>query len=380
MIEAGSLAELGREVHNCVAADAVILERLRADIRPLKSQVRRIHPRSATTISLVGTDGGNNQLRFDPFMLQLIRVVDSSQNEYCLEAVSQTTPMDVLDTRHLNSDGTGKTRLGQMLEFLGLSSLVHLSPTFQKDVDDRSPSWVQVYREMAEWAVLFSLVREKNYGTDTVILRDGDLRSKMWSGTLFAKFLDGINEGIRAQFQRTRRRIYTAGVLKHSGVLQTYRLAMALEGVLRVAYPCYLRIPRELERKVFKWAEFSRGSGDVEQAGGEANKFVGGTLYFCKFGSSPNDPIWPIDLLDAHVEEAATVFGYLLADSVNGFPIPYYPHCLQQAHEHAALVDFDFEILQDEIIKAVRSQLGERRWVVDELALQDADPSGRRYG
>ena len=32
--------------------------------------------------------GGNNQSRFDPFLIQLIRMVDSSDNEHCLEVVS----------------------------------------------------------------------------------------------------------------------------------------------------------------------------------------------------------------------------------------------------------------------------------------------------
>ena len=68
-------------------------------------------------MSLVGTDGGNNQLHFDPFMVQLVRVVDSSNNEYCLEALSPTTPIHSLDKRQFNSDGTSRTALGENDEF-----------------------------------------------------------------------------------------------------------------------------------------------------------------------------------------------------------------------------------------------------------------------
>jgi len=86
----------------CIWAPHDILDELRAEIQPLKSATRRIQPRSTTAISLVGTDGGNNRIEFDPFMVQLIRVVDSSNNEYCLEAVTPTTDLRVVNALHVN--------------------------------------------------------------------------------------------------------------------------------------------------------------------------------------------------------------------------------------------------------------------------------------
>jgi hypothetical protein len=380
MIYPERLFALSEAVRSCVETDSSELEALRAEIRPLRSQVRRIFPRSATAISLVGTDGGgNNLLRFDPFMLQLVRVVDSNQEEHCLEAVSRTTQLEVIDRRHLSPDGEPLTPLGAMMVYLKKDSIEDLSSTFKRDPKERKPSWVQVYREMAEWAVLFKLVREHHYGSDTIILFDGDLRAKMWKGDLFAQLIRGVKEAVQRQFEHSHRRIYVAGVLKHSKVLQTYRLAMALEGVMRVAYPCFVEVPRALELKVFKWGEIARGDQEAAAAGGEANKFVGGRLFFCKFGGSPNDPIWPVDLLDTQADQATTILGYLLADAVDGFPVPYYPQCLQRAHEHAALADFDFEVLQDEITRVLRHKLGEKRWVIDELSLQESDPSAARY-
>jgi hypothetical protein len=53
---------------------------------------------------------------------------------------------------------------------------------------------------------------------------------------------------------------------------------------------------------------------------------------------------------------------------------------LQKAHENAAIVDFDFEILQDFIHDGVRSSLGEQAGTLDIFQLQDADPAQRRYG
>ncbi|GKS59856.1 hypothetical protein YTPLAS18_33830 [Nitrospira sp.] len=230
---------------------------------------------------------------------------------------------------------------------------------------------------MSEWAVLFSLVKEAEFGTDTVIVRDGFLRSKMFSKDLFAKYREGLQEGIRRHFDKKRRRIYIVGVAKHSKVLQTYRLAMAIEDVLRNAYPCYAPVNRELEKKVYKWPEYARG--DEEAGEGEINKFVAGKMFLAKFGGGPYDPVWAIDLLDSQADDAPTIFGYLLADAIDGFPIPFYPRCLQRAHENAALVEFDMDILQSEICNGLRDGLGEKKWIVDELALQEADPSRERY-
>ena len=74
------------------------------------------------------------------------------------------------------------------------------------------------------------------------------------------------------------------------------------------------------------------------------------------------------------------IIGSMLADAINGFPVPHYPRCLQKAHENAALVDFDFDILQDFIYEGVRTSLGGNASTLDVFHLQDADPAQRRYG
>ena len=83
MIDPQSLNELRDAISNQVAGDRALLDQLRKEVLPLKAAVHRIQPRGTTSISLVGTDGGNNQIQFDPFLVQLVRVVDSSNNEYC---------------------------------------------------------------------------------------------------------------------------------------------------------------------------------------------------------------------------------------------------------------------------------------------------------
>ena len=376
MIDPESMARLRAELRERMVEDRNLLEELRVELRSGLCDARRIMPRQTTAVSLVGTDGGNNRIEFDPFMAQLIRVVDSSNNEYCLEIVTPTTDLATLSKRHIE-DGAAKTPLGRMMKFLGVSLLWDLSPMIKRPPATPAPSWVQVYRELTEWAVLFSLLRERDYGTDTVIVWDGLLRSKVFSTTLFADLRRGIEAALREHKMRKRRNIYVVGVAKHSKVLQRYRLAMMLEGTMRCDYPCYADVSRELEQNAYVWSEYARG-GEIKT--GEANKFVAGKMFFVKFGGRPRDPIWPVDLLESQINDAQVIFGSLLADAIEGFPVPFYPRCLQRAHENAALVDFDMDILQQGIVNAIRESLGESAPVLDELALIDSDPSTKRYG
>lgn len=380
MIDPSTHSQLKKAIEDCIDTDKGVLDALRDEIRPLKSSTRRIQPRSTTSISLVGTDGGNNQLQFDPFLIQIVRVVDSSNNEYCLEAVSPTTPIKKLDEYQFDSDGFPLTALGEMMAYLGVDGLPALSHMIRPTDEGKpvSPSWVQVYRELVEWAILFAILK-KDFGTDTLIVCDGLLRSKVFAKDLFQRLLQGMKDRIEAQWSKSRRRVYLAGVAKHSKVLSRYRLAMALEGVLQTDYPAYVEVPREVEEQAYVWSEFARGD-DRAGEGGEINKFVGGKMFLVKFGSHRRDPVWPVDIFVPQVGESQTILGSMLADAINGFPVPHYPCCLQKAHENAALVDFDFDILQDFIYDGVRSSLGGDAGTLDVFQLQDTDPAQRRYG
>jgi hypothetical protein len=379
MIEPNSVANLKEAIADCIRSDEGVLTSLRDEIRPLRTATRRIQPRATTSISLVGTDGGNNQLQFDPFLIQLVRVVDSSNNEYCLEAVSPTTPIDQLDARQFSADGAPRSALGELMAYVGVRSLTRLSHMIRSGEAGRpvSPSWVQVYRELVEWAILFSILK-KDFGTDTLIVCDGLLRSKVFAGDCFPQLLKGMQERIDAQWARHRRRVYLAGVAKHSKVLSRYRLAMALEGVLCSDYPAYVEVPRDVEERAYVWSEFARGD-DRTGEGGEINRFVGGKMFLVKFGAHRRDPVWPVDIFQPQVSDAQTILGSMLADAINGFPVPHYPRCLQKAHENAALVDFDFDVLQDFIFEGVRRSLGTSGALLDAFQLQDSDPAQRRY-
>lgn len=378
MIEPESYALLKQEIAERILADRRILDQLREEIRPLRSAVRHIQPRTTTSISLVATDGGNNSLQFDPFLVEIVRIVDSNNNEYCLEAITPTTSITYLSQKQFNADGSPRTALGEMMAYLGVWDLTKLSSRIHRNESDRpiSPGWVKVYRELVEWAILFSILKNKEFGSDTLIIFDGLLRSVVFAGDLFKRYLEGIQECIEAQQRQHHRKIYLAGVAKHSKVLSRYRLAMALEGILTGGYPAYVPVPREIEEKAYNWSAYARGE-DWQVA--EGRKFAGGAMFFVKFGSGRRDPIWPIDIYLPQKQEVPHILGCMLADALNGFPIPLYPNCLQKAHANAALIDFDFDILQNHIFDGIRQLLAEEAPALDIFRLQDADPSVRRY-
>src|SRR5947207_12773016 len=144
MIEPESHEQLRREISELITADRALLDGLRAEIRPLRAQVTRIQPRTTTSISLVATDGGNNSLQFDPFLVQLVRVVDSSNNEYCLEAITPTTDVSRLSAAQFRDDGQPATALGELMRDLGADDLPRLTHMIRPGTGDapRSPSWV----------------------------------------------------------------------------------------------------------------------------------------------------------------------------------------------------------------------------------------------
>src|ERR1700676_1832922 len=224
--------------------DAIVLQRdelahLREMVRPLRSSSERIKPRATTSISIVGADGGDKQIQFDPFMLHVVRVVDSSETDYCLEVVSPTTDMRQLANRHFDASDAPVTPLGRMMQLLGARSLSQLSKMISDPPATPKASWIQVYRELHEWAVLLDLVRENAYASDTLVMRDGWLRTKVFAEGKFVRYRQILNEAISDQIQKRRKRIYLAAVLKRSKVLQKFQLAMMLEGVLRQSYPCF---------------------------------------------------------------------------------------------------------------------------------------------
>ena len=171
MIDPQSHKALNKEISERIKEDQTILDEIRREIRPYGSKVCKIQPRNSTSVSLVGTDGGNNKIQYDPFIVQLIRVVDSSNNEYCLEAITPSTKISSLSKKQFDEYNNPVTSLGKLMNSLGVRRLDELSHMIRDDRDDtpKSPTWIQVYRELVEWAILFDIIRNTSFGSDTLV-------------------------------------------------------------------------------------------------------------------------------------------------------------------------------------------------------------------
>lgn len=386
MFDPKELPALRQTIRDATVRDRRLLDDLRKEVRALSGEVRAIKPRATTSVSLVASDGGNNKLVFDPFHVQLVRVVDSYGEQLCLDAVTPTTDTDILSRAQFKEDGSPRTALGRVMTDLALeprtlNQLSHMIPDGKKvreKPDEVSPSWVLVYRDLCEWAALYERICYRSFATDTLLVRDGLLRSKLFRDEYFINFRKRIEEAIERIRQETRRKVFLVGLAKHSKVLARYNLAMALEGTFAAGAPRYVRVPRTLETKAYVWPEYARGE-ETEESEGEAPKFVAGDMYFVRFGGRSGDPLWTVDILSSQSQQAAEVFGYLLADATDGFPVPFYPRCLQKAHEYAEIVDFDLDILQDEVVVAVRGLLNEKEIPALEALRLQGDVSTRRY-
>jgi hypothetical protein len=380
------LPELRRQIRAEAARDFGVLDELLAHARALGGGVRPIRPRSATSVALTAADGGNNAVAFNPFSLQIIRVVDSQGRELFLDVVSPTTDVAELSHSHL-ARGTG---LGRLMSDLGAGSLRELSPLLAS----RAPSWVDVYRELCEWATLYDLVCHRDFAADTLVVRDGLLRSTVFAGDMLLRMGVLMRAAIDAAARRSCRRVWLCGLAKHSAVLDRYRLALALAGVFDRATPCFAAVPEVLLESVYRHRGYAGSAAPAGRAGAagrpdgaEGGSAAGGArggqslgeMYFVRFGPHAGDPVWTADVLTWQAADVQSIFGYLQADAAAGFPVPFYPLSLQQADAYSRVGDLDVEIIEDSLVEAVRDLVGrDRAHVVDALRLR-TDVAARRY-
>lgn len=394
--------------------DRKLLDDILGDVRRfgLKRSIRQVRPHSSTSMAIVSTDGGNHAVKFDPFHIQLVRVVDSDGQTLALRSIAVTTDLDRLFADEMATLTTGEpSPVAVLIDDLrkatgrpirGFSELCK-SISVDAQRPDQTTGWVISYRDLWEWAVLYHRIVRADFAQATLVLRDGLLRTKLFANDYFRVIGDLLAHRFKVLREQRRKDVFLVGLAKSSSVIHMYRLAMHMEDVFPPGNPYFVHVPREMERQAYKFAEFSRGrerlnrnsdglcahrdpaTGELvsegvnrdAEGGNEDSKYVFGTLNLARFGSTTPDPIWAVDVFDDQSNEADRVMGHLLGDSVDGFPVSCYPLSLQRAHEAAKLTDLDVSVIQQAVMRGIRGVVGSDD-VVDRLTLA-GDVAGRRY-
>lgn len=377
------LERLRAKVLAAYDADDPALQHIRDYARTLGAGIKPLRPYSVNAVSFVSADGGDNRLAFNPAVVELVRVVDSRGNECALDAVPGTASASELDRRAVEGDENEVGPLLRLSKALGrtVSDMSYLLGTMGQG--GKSTGGMRAYRDIVEWAVLYDLVANPaiQWGGDTIIVRDGLLRTKVFKRQVFPDLDRLLRAGV-AEHKRRNVSLSIVGVAKQSAVLSRLAVAMELEGTFHRAYPCFVRVPAEVEAECY---EFDRTWLDTLETAepapdGRSMYQSAGSLFLVKFGDHPLDPVWPVDVAVWQEDNAERILGQLMMDAQLGFPIPDYPTCIQKAHDFAKMTGLEMVVLQDLLMEGMCRSLtpeqAERLYRMRHLGQSLAD---RRY-
>lgn len=352
---------LRKKILEAYDADSPYLKTFRDFARRLRDDIKPLRTYSTNAVSFVSADGGDNRLAFNPATVELVRVVDSRGNECAMDAVASTAKMNELEKRIQPGSSHVVTPLQRLAQDLGKT--LHQMSYLIRSIGEPSKSTgaMRCYRDIVEWSVLYDLVVNPNlqWGGDTILVRDGLLRTKSFTREVFPKLDEKIRAGVKRHAQRNVQ-LSIVGVAKQSAVLGRLAVALELEAVFHKDYSCYVKVPDDIEAECYNfdrtWLD-TYETTDSEDDTGRKLYQSSGSLYLVKFGDKPMDPVWPADIAKWQEGDADRVFGQLVTDAQQGFPIPDYPMCIQRAHEHAKLSGLEIQDFHDLLFGGVCSNL-----------------------
>ena len=352
--------ELRRRVMEAYNTDDSYLKKFREYARRLKSGVKPLRTYSVNAVSFVSADGGDNRLAFNPVMVELVRVVDSRGNEHALDAVSSTISIEELEERAKRGSKYAVTPLERLAQDTG-KTLEQMSYLIRGlGTPGKSTGAMRCYRDIVEWAVLYDLVANPNlqWGSDTILVRDGLLRTKSFSRDTFPLLDKNIRGCVAAHAERNIQ-LSLVGVAKQSAVLGRLAVALELEATFHKSYPCFVQVDRDIEAECYNFDRTWLDTYETTEEDDTGRRLYQslGQLYLVKFGDRPMDPVWPVDIAEWQVDKAERILGQLTVDAQQGFPIPDYPMCIQRAHDFAKLSGLEIQDLQDMLFQGMCNRL-----------------------
>ncbi len=353
--------KIKKRIDDAYQNEDAILQKFRSYARRMKNDVKPIRRYAVNAVSFVSSDGGDNRLLFNPAVIELVRVVDSLGNQCALDAIAGNSKADDFNERANDKSPLVVSPLKRLCDDLKMSVL-DLSYLL-KGIEEQGKSTgaARVYRDIVEWAVLYNLMKYKEWGSDTIIVREGMLRTKSFKLSVFPK----IDKLIREAYQAHKKKNVTVsmvGVAKQSAVLSRLAVALELEAVMHKNYPCYVKVPDDIEADCYNfdrtWLDTLETYETKESIKEEDHRYQAmGKLFLVKFGDRPYDPVWPVDIAEWQLGEADKIIGQLTQDAQPGFPIPDFPMCVQKAHDYAKVNGLEVEILQDILFERITKNL-----------------------
>lgn len=326
-----------QRLYKAVDQELPLIDELREQVRNLN--IQELGYRQCYAIAPVATDGGENNISFEPVNLEIIRVVDSEGTLHFQDFIPLSSDPSIFK-QMFEDVGVLKGFLKEL--DLTYNEISYLLPS-TKDIEnyakgierEKIDNWdyIRVMRDTAEWAVLIGLASNPGR-TKVLLLRDGLLRTKMLN-------LQTV-EKMRQRFEKAYRENGTllVGVAKRSKVLNYLSLGLALEKTFELQSPCFCEVPEEIERRCYKWERTWMGK-----------QF--GKMHLVKLAEGKGGIVLPVDIPAWLLDRRKEVLEYLAETAKSSFPVVGYPHPLIKAHENAVLYGLEMSVLSDLMIKRI---------------------------
>lgn len=303
------------------------LDELRTEVRNLKFvPVEAAGYYSA--IAYKSFDGGMFKLSFDPLEIDVIEVADSNGNTKLKFAVPIGDELEKADFGSIEE----LLIIKKFLSILGVDNLTEVSEIL------RDPGTLM---EIAEFACIFDKIASASAEEKTIVMKDGFLRTKK----IKSELLDKLRDILKSR----KSHIKLVGVAKTSKIVSLLSTALFLERKIPSNQIGYIKIPAELELRVYTWS----GKGKI----GEKTKklfYAFGGLYIVKLSKLGNVLV-TVEIPENYSKEEVTeIISYLAKDSRYSYPVLGYPQTIMRAHEAAVRIGLPASIVKDRILERVK--------------------------
>ena len=301
---------------------------------------------SYISVAYKAIDGGKMKISFEPLEIDLIEVADSYGNIKMKFVLPKESDERREEESDLNDEGNFLDEdpiVKNFLYILGKNSVQEISEILNQS---------DTYMELSEWACIFERI-ENSSDEPVIMMRDGLLRTKKIKAELIPNLWKILEE--------KKRFVKLVGVSKTSKVMTLLSTAISMEKVFPSKSIGYVKIPRHLEVRAYRWS----GNGKISKTNNKIY-YAFGDLYIAKLSRNSNLLVTveiPRDIKnDREIysdREITELMAHLAKDSAYSYPVLGYPQTIMKAHEAAARVGFPASVVKDKIMDKLRDLLDE---------------------